>query len=291
MKLTYRVEEHENGRTVKSLLRGKIGLSSTIIRKLKKCGGIAVNNQAVYIKDRVEAGDMLSIDLKDDNQTAVEPQNIPLKIIYEDEHLLVVDKPPHMLVHPLKHERYNTLANAVIYYYQQNNLKTSFRPVYRLDRDTSGLVVIAKHAVAGCKLSQQLHSSSFCRRYLAVVHGIIYQRRAAVALPITRCPDSSVKHTTSEQGKKAVTYYHVEKYLDDSTLVKLELKTGRTHQIRVHLSAIGFPLVGDTLYGGRLQGINRQALHCYCLELIHPITGKQLLLEVSPPDDMLNLIL
>lgn len=291
MKLTYRVEEHERGRTVESLLRFKIGLSSTIIRKLKRCSGIAVNNQIAYIKDRVETGDTLSIDLEDDNQTDVEPQNIPIKIVYEDEHLLVVDKPPNMLVHPLKHEPYNTLANAVIHYYQQNNLKTSFRPVYRLDRNTSGLVVIAKHAVAGCKLSQQLHSDSFRRRYLAVVHGIVFQRRAAVALPIIRCADSNVKHTIAPHGKKAVTYYHVEKYFYNSTLVKLELKTGRTHQIRVHLSSIGFPLIGDTLYGGRPEGINRQALHCNCLELIHPITREKLFLEVPLPDDMMNLIL
>ncbi len=290
MKLTYQVKENEAGRTVNSILRHKIGLSSKMIRKLKKHNGIALNGSFAYVKEKVKADDVLTLTWQEDKPNTIEPQNIPLQIIFEDEHLLVVNKPAGMLVHPLKHEPLGTLANAVSYYFRQNNLSIPFRPVYRLDRDTSGPVVVAKHAVADSKLSRQLHSTAFCRQYLAVVHGIINQLQAVIALPIGRSPDGTLKYIVDAKGKRAVTFYKVERHLKNSTLVKLVLQTGRTHQIRVHMQHIGFPLVGDKLYGGLPQGINRQALHCHRIELIHPVTEEKLCWEVPPPDDIRKLI-
>ncbi|MBM7855656.1 23S rRNA pseudouridine1911/1915/1917 synthase [Desulfohalotomaculum tongense] len=290
MKITHRVTEDQSGYSAEKLLRKKLGFSQTMIRRLKRCSGVCLNGRPVYLKQRLKEGDILSIDIQLTPNTGIEPQPIPMDIIYEDRHLLVVNKPPHMLVHPLKHEPYNTLANAVLHHYRKNNIEGTFHPVSRLDRNTSGLVVIAKHPYAGFRLSQQLHSIDFQREYLAVVHGMLKQLQAVIALPIARCRDSKIKHTVDCGGRKAVTRYQVEKYCGNNTVVKLQLETGRTHQIRVHMSHIGHPLLGDSLYGGLNEGINRQALHCYRVSLTHPVTGALLSLQSPLPRDIQNLL-
>lgn len=288
--LDHRVTDVEDGRTTESLLQNTMGFSRKMIRRLKKHQGVKVNGQTVYLNYRVKGGDILSVDLKNNDDITIEPQNIPLDIIYQDQHLMVVNKPPHMLVHPLKHEQHNTLANAVLFHYHQNNLDETFRPVSRLDRGTSGLVVIAKHSHAGHLLAQQLQTGNLRRQYLAVAHGLIRQPRGVIALPIGQCADSNVKHEVSPYGRRAVTRYQVISYTTGNTVVKLDLETGRTHQIRVHLSHIGYPLVGDALYGGISKDINRQALHCYGVSFSHPLTGEYLTLDASTPEDIQRII-
>lgn len=290
MKLSYQVTAAEAGLSTERLMQKNLGFSRGMVRKLKRLSGVLVNGHPVCLSRRLQAGDRISIKLQFDESTDVLPQPIPIDIVYEDGHFLAVNKPPEMLVHPLKHEQENTLANAVLYHYHQKDIESVFRPVSRLDRNTSGLVVIAKHAHAGFRLAQQLSTSELRREYLAVVHGLIKQEQGSIDLPIARCEDSKLKRRVCPDGKRSVTYYNVIRYLADSTLVKLCLATGRTHQIRVHLSHIGHPLVGDTLYGGREEGINRQALHCCRVSLTHPITGFPLTLEAPLPEDLQRLL-
>ncbi|MBO8137331.1 MAG: RluA family pseudouridine synthase [Desulfotomaculum sp.] len=290
MQINHRVTGTEAGRTVKSLLYKNMCFSSTMIRRLKKNAGVLVNEKPVYLNHRLKEGDLITINIITKDKSSIKPQPLPVDIVFEDQHLLIVNKPAGMLVHPLKHEPENTLANAVVYYYQQQNIEAAFHPVSRLDRDTSGLVVVAKHPHSGYLLSKQLHTRNFQREYLAVVHGEIKHLKAVIALPIARCPGSSVKHRVDPGGRKAVTHYQVIKTMNDAALVRLRLETGRTHQIRVHMSHIGHPLVGDELYGGSRDKISRQALHCCRVKLVHPITGEQISKESSLPRDMQNLL-
>lgn len=290
MQYNYQVKTKEAGFSVEKILRQSLGFSRSMVRKLKNTNGVLVNGQASHLNRPVQEGDLLSIDLHTGKATPVLPQPIPLDIVYEDKHLLAVNKPYHMLVHPLKKEPLNTLANAVLYHYLQNGIEPVYRPVSRLDRDTSGLVVVAKHAHAGHLLTTQLGEGKLVREYLAVVHGLLANTRSTIDQPLARCPLSYIRQTVQPGGKRAVTHYQVEKHLADSTLVKLRLETGRTHQIRAHMSHIGHPLLGDTLYGGREEGINRQALHCWRISMLHPLTNKPLVLQASLPVDMQKLL-
>lgn len=286
MHLTHRVTGSEEGISVEKLLRNKLGFSTTGIRKLKRMAGVAINGQPVFMKQLVKAGDVLNVNLHEVEESNILPQPIGIDIAYEDDHLLVLNKPSGMLVHPLKHEPYHTLANGVMYYYQQRQLNFSFRPVSRLDRDTSGLVVVAKHAHASWQLARQLHNGQFERHYLAVVRGLIQQRKATIALPISLLPNNKVKRGVDLMGRRAITHYQVQHYGMDITVVRLQLETGRTHQIRVHLSHIGYPLLGDDFYGGEKGEISRQALHCERIKINHPVTGKTVVVTVPPPSDI-----
>jgi len=286
LKLNYQVKTTEAGFTAEKVLRQNLGFSRGMVRRLKRTGGVLVNGQAFYLNRRLQEGDLLCVNLHFDEFTDAPPQPIPIDIVYEDEHILVVDKPPDMLVHPLKHEPLDTLANAVLYHYIENNTEPVFRPVSRLDRNTSGLVVVAKHAHAGFRLTSQLGTGELRREYLAVVHGLVAQKQGSIDLSIARCRDSKIKQMVHPDGRRAQTFYNVEEYLAGNTLLKLRLTTGRTHQIRVHMSHLGHPLVGDTLYGGREEEINRQALHCCRIRLLHPITGGPLVLEAPLPEDI-----
>ncbi|MDF9409591.1 RluA family pseudouridine synthase [Pelotomaculum isophthalicicum JI] len=290
MKLSYQVTAADAGLTAERIMQKNLGFSRTTIRKLKRLSGVVVNGQAAYLNKRLQEGDQISVNLRFEEYTNVLPQPIPIEIAYEDEHLLIVNKPHNMLVHPLKHEPENTLANAILYHFD-NNTEPVFRPLSRLDRNTSGLVVVAKHAHAGFRLAQQLSSGELWREYLAVVGGFLEQESGSIDLPIGRCKDSKVKRMVCPDGRRAITYYQVKQYLADSTLARLRLVTGRTHQIRVHMSHIGHPLVGDALYGGRMEGINRQALHCCRVGMKHPITGNELIIDAPIPEDMRRLIL
>lgn len=280
----------EKGITVEKLLRNKLGFSSTAIRKLKRTVGVAVNGRPVSVKHQLNVGDTVTVNLPADKDVKILPQPMEIDIAYQDDHLLVLNKPPNMLVHPLKHEQTNTLANGVMYYYQQKQLNIGFHPVSRLDRDTSGLVLVAKHAHAGWQLAKQLHNGQFERQYIAVVHGIIQQRQATIALPIALMANDKIKRCVNLSGQRAVTHYQVQCYGVDKTVVRLQLETGRTHQIRVHLSHMGYPLLGDSLYGGERGAIDRQALHCERIKFDHPITGQRVVVTSPPPADITLLI-
>ena len=290
MEMLHRVTAAEAGRTAENLLRKTMGFSRAAIRRLKRFSGLYVNGETAYLIHRLIEGDQLAIHLGPDPVSSIRPEPLPLEILFEDPHLLVVNKPPGMLTHPLKHEATGTIANAVLYHYRKNNLELNFRPVSRLDRNTSGLLVVAKHAHAGFQLAKQLSVRELRREYLAVVHGRINEPGGVIDLPIGPSPGSIMKHCVDPGGRRVVTVFRVEKYFTGKTLVRLRLETGRTHQIRVHLSHTGHPLVGDTLYGGRDEEIDRQALHCSLVKLKHPVSGAALCWEALLPEDMQALI-
>lgn len=180
MKLCYQVSAEETGRTAEKIIHDNLGLSRAMVRRLKRSSGVQVNGQAVYLNTRLQEGDRLSVDLRLSKSTEVTPQPIPIDIVYEDEHLLVVSKPAGMLVHPLKHEPENTLANAVLYHYTLNGTEPVFRPLTRLDKDTSGLVILAKSAHAGYRLTQQMGTGELWREYFASAHGLLTPAQGSI---------------------------------------------------------------------------------------------------------------
>lgn len=289
MHIEYRVTNDHDNQKVSTILRSQLKFSRGAIRRLKRCAGLTVNDQAVRLNALVQAGDLIRVDFQDDEQPVI-PQDMPLDILYEDEHVLAVDKPSNLLVHPLSYHLLDTLANGVIYHWQRQGLSSKFRAVSRLDKDTSGVVLIAKNSYSCHQLAVQMKNGLCRREYLAVVQGRIAVDSGIIDLPIGRPIDGSLIFGVTAQGKEAVTHFTVMQRFASASLVKLRLETGRTHQIRVHLRHFGYPLMGDDLYGGSLELIQRQALHSWRLEFTHPVTGELMQLEAPLPADLTALI-
>lgn len=272
---------------LKEYLRNYIKLSLTEWRKIKHSGNLKVNNIIVPATYLVKAGDIITIPVI--SNCEIEPIYLPLDIVYEDDYLLVVNKPAGLLVHPVFSEKTVTLANGIMYYYQSNKLPYGFHPIHRLDRNTSGLIVIAKISHVQHLLSCD-NIKSISRYYTAIVEGIVQPIEGLIDAPIGRLPGSIIQRMVCSNGQSAQTYYKVEKFFKNTTMVELKLLTGRTHQIRVHMSSIGHPLLGDDLYGGNINKITRQALHAGTLKFRHPILKNNIQLFAQLPNDMLNLI-
>jgi 23S rRNA pseudouridine1911/1915/1917 synthase len=213
-------------------------------------------------------------------------EEIPLLIIYEDEYLLVVNKPPGMNTIPSREHPYGSLASGLIGYYEKNGISATTHIVTRLDRDTSGLVLIAKHSHIHHLFSKQQRSGGVKRSYEAFVEGFVEQGEGMIDAPIARKPDSIIEREVHPDGQNACTLFEVSKRYEGFTHMKLWLRTGRTHQIRVHMSYLGHPLLGDTLYGGNRDSISRQALHCRELTFSHPFIHKEMRFTASLPIDM-----
>lgn len=289
MHIEYRVTNDHDNQKVSTILRSQLKFSRGAIRRLKRCAGLTVNDQAVRLNALVQAGDLIRVDFQDDEQPVI-PQDMPLDILYEDEHVLAVDKPSNLLVHPLSYHLLDTLANGVIYHWQRQGLSSKFRAVSRLDKDTSGVMLIAKNSYSCHQLAVQMKNGLCRREYLAVVQGRIAVDSGSIDLPIGRPIDGSLIFGVTAQGKEAVTHFTVMQRFAGASLVKLRLETGRTHQIRVHLRHFGYPLMGDDLYGGSLELIQRQALHSWRLEFTHPVTKEHMQLEAPLPADLTALI-
>lgn len=288
--IEYRVKNDNDNQKVSQILRNHLKLSRGEMRRIKRCAGLMVNDQTVRLNSLVKEGDLIRVNLQDDDDQPVIPQDIPLDIIFEDEHILVVNKPSNMLVHPLSYHVLNTLANGVIYHWQQQGHNSKFRAVSRLDKDTSGVILIAKSSYICHQLSGQMKNNMCRREYLAVVHDRITMDSGIIDLPIGRPNDNSLIFGVTPQGKEAITHFTVIKRFAGGSLVKLRLETGRTHQIRVHMRHLGHPIMGDDLYGGSLDLIHRQALHSWRLEFNHPVTKEHMRLEAPLPADMTSLI-
>lgn len=288
--IEYRVTNDHDNQKVSQILKNHLKFSRGEIRRIKRCAGLMVNDQTVRLNALVKEGDLIRVNFLDDDEQPVIPQDIPLDILFEDEHILVVNKPFNMLVHPLSYHVLNTLANGVIYHCQQQGHNTKFRSVSRLDKDTSGVILIAKSSYICHQLSEQMKNSICRREYLAVVHNRITTDSGIIDFPIGRPNDNSLIFGVTPQGKEAITHFTVIQRFAGGSLVKLRLETGRTHQIRVHMSHFGHPLMGDDLYGGSLDLINRQALHSWRLEFNHPVTKEHMQLEAPLPADMTSLI-
>lgn len=284
--LTYMTQPADTGRTVKELLYSRLQLSHSLVVKLKQQHRIAVNGTPVYTNFLVRPGDLLAVDLELGEQSEILPEAVPLKIVYEDEDVLVVDKPAGMPVHPSKRHQLGTLANAVTYYWLQSDHGTLFRPINRLDKDTSGLVLIGKNQFAHQAIFRQQKKQRVERHYYALVEGAMAPDEGCIEAPIARPADRSRKRMVAPSGQPAVTHFTVRERFPQHTLLHLHLETGRTHQIRVHLSHAGHPVCGDELYGGLSPLIARQALHAGELIFIHPRTGSAVLLTAPLPGDI-----
>ncbi len=290
--LTLAVTPDLAGREVDFLLRKRLGLSGTVLRRVKWLeDGITLDGARVTVRAKVQEGQALSVRLTVPERTSgVIPAEGPLDIVYEDGDVVVVDKRPGVLVHP-GHGHFNdTLGNFLLWHYDQTGDESDFHPVHRLDKGTSGLLVVAKHPHAQERLKNQLHTGDFRRVYLAVCDGCPEPPAAVIDAPIGMAEGSLVARTVRPDGLPARTRYKV---LDSGprSLVELELDTGRTHQIRVHMAYLGCPLTGDFLYGREDKSlIARPALHSCRLELAHPVTGARLALESPLPEDMRRLL-
>lgn len=275
--------------SAKNFLKAFCGISSTHWKKVKFSGNFRRNGDIVTYPAllTVYAGDVLTWNLNE--KSDIIPENIHLNIKYEDDFLLIVDKPAGMLVHPTHGEITGTLANAVMGYYEKNNINLAFHPVHRLDRNTSGLLLIVKAPELHHKLSPR-GKKLFERIYFAIVEGKIKNDKGTINLPIGRDEESIIKRKVKDNGLNAVTHYEVIQTFQDMTLLKVILETGRTHQIRAHFSHIGHPLAGDDLYGGKRDKIFRQALHSAEISLTHPVTKKLLRVTSDMPQDMKALL-
>lgn len=288
------IYEKTEGQQLKYFLKEQ-GISKGLLAKIKFQGGqIAVNDRIENVLYQLKAQDVVQITIPDEGEhETVLLDETPIDIVYEDAHLLVVNKPANVASIPAQYHPNGTMANRVkAYYKQQNYANQVIHVVTRLDRDTSGLMVFAKHGFAHAKLDVQLRNKQFVKRYQALVTGNIaqLQNHALIDLPIARDYDSLLKRKIDDSGKQAKTEYWLEKRNQELALVDIQLHTGRTHQIRVHFAAIGCPLRGDELYGGLVdETMNRQALHCYELQFTHPFTQKSLHFTQALPQDMADL--
>jgi 23S rRNA pseudouridine1911/1915/1917 synthase len=277
---------------VSSVLRYKVGISGTLLRRMKWVeDGILLDGNRVFANQPVTAGQVLDVRLSDPE----EKQEFPatpgeLDIVYEDRDIVVVNKAPGVSVHPGPGHYSDTLGNFLLWHFEQEGEALSLHPVHRLDKGTSGLIVTAKHPFAQDQLRLQLHTNRFQRRYLAVCQGRLEPETGTIDLPIGRCDDSIVKRQVRQDGDPAVTHYETLSTQGERSLLRLELETGRTHQIRVHLAYLGHPLVGDFLYGTESAEISRPALHSAELSLVHPVTGETLCWTAPLPEDMVALL-
>jgi len=300
--ITYELKKEDEDLYVKEILQRRFHFSSRLMRKLKIEGGIFLNGKDARLKEKGRAGDVLSV-VYPSETSYFEPENIPLDIVYEDVDLLVVNKQPGLVVHPTKNYQQGTLANALAFYLSQKGEIYKIRFVNRLDRDTSGLVIIAKNSHCQDFLVKEMKENRIEKLYVAIVHGVVEEDEGTIDLPIDKDENHVARRTVIGGGYDSVTHYKVlERFYPEDpsaagegyTLLSLKLDTGRTHQIRVHLTHIGHPIVGDELYGELLghgevpEWMPRQALHAASLAFRQPSSGELLRIVSEMPADMKN---
>lgn len=291
MKLEYVVNNLSKYETVKQVLKNELLISDRLIIKLKQSKQIYLNDKVTFINQKLKLGDIICIDL-DFEETCdnIVPTEMHLNILYEDDCMLIIDKPPFIPVHPSMDHYEDSLSNGVKYYFESINLKRKIRPVNRLDKNTSGIVMFAKNEYIQECLIRQMKSNTFEKEYIALVDGIIDNKEQVINAPIARKEDSIIERCISPTGENAITIIELIKTFEDYSLIKCTLKTGRTHQIRVHTNYIGHSILGDDLYGKKSKKINRQALHAYKIKFVHPISKQIIEIEADLPEDINNLI-
>lgn len=280
------VVEMQNGRLDKVCSEILSDYSRSQIKQLLDGGNITVNGKTEKAKYKVKSGDVIRLEEPETKTLELRPENIPLDIVYEDDDVIVINKPQGMVVHPAPGHDEHTLVNALLYHCPLSTINGTFRPgiVHRIDKDTSGLLMVAKNDKAHRSLAKQLKDKTNIREYVALVHGRIAEDEGTINAPIGRSLKDRKKQAVVKDGRNAVTHFEVLKRYRDYTFVKCILETGRTHQIRVHMKYIGHPLVGDPLYGPKktIKG-NGQFLHAGKLGFVHPTTGKLLIFEAPLP--------
>jgi len=306
--LAVEADEEDDGKTVRDVLVRHFQVSSKLLAQARLTEyGLTINEERVYISAPVEKGEVVRLRMERETSEHIEAESMPLEIIFEDESLLVINKPPNLIVHPTHGHYSGTLANGVVYYWQQKNERYRFRPIHRLDEDTSGIVVIAKNGYIHQQLSDQMQDGLMDKRYIALVHGHVEPQSFDIEAAIERDPHTPHLRIVREDGQYAktgvtclqqLTIENTQEGIDiELSVVQLKLYTGRTHQIRVHMHAYGHPLIGDTFYFSQAfksqeQALQfpRQALHAFQLTLRHPLTKQVLTFNAKLPHDMNELI-
>lgn len=285
--IKWQVEKNQHKCLLRDFLRKEKQISRLALTDIKKYGKLLVNGVEVTVRAVVSFGDEVTVVFPVEKRSeGLQARNIPLSVVYEDDHLLVINKQAFLVTIPSIYHPEQSLANAVLYYYDRNEIPFTFHAVNRLDRDTSGLLIVAKHRYAHDLLTKQQRLGQVKRTYLAIVHGLIKNDVGTISAPLGRKEESMIEREVKVDGQEAVTHYKVVKFLEHETVVQLQLETGRTHQIRVHMASIGHPLLGDDLYGGLITKINRQALHSWQLDFFHPILKQNMSFNVAPPEDI-----
>lgn len=290
--ITYKVGEDGNEIKIRDYMKDNLNLSGRFIRGSAMNKRLRVNGKEVKLNYRLHEGDMIEVIVNAEESQDIEGEDLNIKVIYEDDDLLIVDKPPFMVVHPTKSHQTGTLANGVIHHFRSNNDNSIVRLVSRLDRDTSGLIMIAKNQFSHMNLAKSMEKNLIRKSYLAIIHGELENHEGTIDLPIGRPTNETIKRAVLEDGQRSITHYKVIESYKEGALVELLLETGRTHQIRVHLNHVGCPIYGEQLYSdfNDEELISRQALHAYVLSLPHPRTGKILNFKSDIPEDMQKLI-
>lgn len=264
-------------------------ISSRLVRKLYKRNGIYINKNIYKKTCPVKKGDRIVLVLEDEKPDAI-AENVDFEIIYEDNDLLIINKEPFMVVHPTKSHQSKTLSNGIANYFIKNNIRKKIRFVNRLDMNTSGILIVAKNPFAHQQIALQLERNSVRKKYKAIVEGLVNKDEDRLDMPIGREGDKSIRKIVTENGQSALTLYKVLNRFKNMTLLDLEIPTGRSHQIRVHLNHIGHPILGDTLYGRESPLINRQALHSHYIEIVHPRSKKKIDFIAELPRDMKKIL-
>jgi 23S rRNA pseudouridine1911/1915/1917 synthase len=306
--ITYIIPPEEDGWLLKTILHKRMEVSRKLLSRLKMTEqGIMVNGERVFISVKVQAGDIVAIRMETETSEDILPQPIPFETLYEDEHLLVVNKAAGIIVHPTHGHYTDTLANGVVHYWAEKGERYRFRPVHRLDQETSGVLVIAKNPFAHQHISEQMIAGTVDKRYTAFVHGVPTALAGDIDGPIDRDPEEPHRRIVTPDGYPSLTRYTVMDTYGAGSRIELKLETGRTHQIRVHMTSIGCPLIGDGMYRHPLYSeavptpaqseplaeiaaldaaMPRQALHAVRLTLRHPVLPETLVFEAPLPPDM-----
>lgn len=294
MVLKYIVQD-DKYHTVKEVIKSYYNVSDRLLTKLKKNKHILLNNSFSNINSIIKLGDEIQINLDFEEESSnIIPKQMALDILFEDDSLIIINKSSNMAIHPSILHFENSLSNGLKYYFNSKNIKKKIRPVNRLDKDTSGIVVFAKNEYIQESLIKQMKSHDFKKEYYAILEGFIENKKQKIIAPISRKQNSIIEREVSEKGDFAVTHLELIKNFEYNNtklaFVKFVLETGRTHQIRVHSKYINHPILGDSLYGNSSILISRQALHAYKIDFIHPITKKNMEIIAPIPDDIKRIL-
>ncbi|MBO5657547.1 MAG: RluA family pseudouridine synthase [Agathobacter sp.] len=288
-KLDYIITEEFHNKTIDQFLQNRQFPHQVIVQLKKTENGIILNDHWAYVTEKLATGDHLHLHLmEEETDTSIQPIYVEIPIVYEDEDILIIDKPANMPIHPSMNHHEGTLANGLLYYFREKGEAFTFRCINRLDRDTTGLTIVAKHMLSAGILSRMVQNREIKRTYQAICQGLVPEE-GTIDAPIARVHDSTIERCVNfEDGERAITHFKRLDYNEerDLSLVELRLETGRTHQIRVHMKHLGHPILGDFLYNPDYRYINRQSLHSASLEFVHPITTEKMHFSAPLHGDM-----
>lgn len=287
---TYTLQPQDEGLKYQEILSRRFHFSRKLIQQLKLSERVWVDGIFTFLTARGKAGETLEIQLQTPETNSIPGENLPLEILYEDDYFLAINKPAGQVVHPTPRYPTGTIGNAVVGYWLAKGEARPFRPIHRIDRNTSGVVVVGKNQFAHQQMAWQHAHKRIHKCYLGIVEGQVKEDQGTINASITLAPGSFMQRIVSSEGSPAITHYRVLKRYRGATLLEFLLETGRTHQIRVHCQYLGHPLLGDDLYSGDTSSIDRQALHAFIYQFNHPHTGKKVTIRAPLPEDLRQLI-